>query len=1502
MLINRHSYKYAIRILAVTLSIVFCLSGSVVLPQSSVGFQSDDSACSNLAVMSANERDMPHEMRATAYRELFQDKLAPIYGGKNAWDKVLEDLSGKIGFSIPGSARFQIKDIWSKFIDANQTLVKEGNDYIEKDLKAQGKVTAETIEKLSEISSRFTFPKELELFIRAHTDDLRGWVIARSSGRNEDSYLRNLAGIFISPRRKDERLVVQGVKEIFKHAIERIWITENKSESKTEGIPNTLTADEGFGILIQPFLQFDASGTAMTNLYGYASIEAVVGDADMAVRGIHANTSQFLFRKSDPSKFEYNPSFLTIPYQCRVKGTEYCVENNSEEMRTLIDSYPKINGKFSPVNEAQARELYRVIAALEDEIGVPLDVEWGFREGKLYIIQIRPIIGDFRKPLVGVSAELQTKQKIAQTPIALGHTAPNGFTGRMVVVGNNVPRGIIQQFEDEFGSEYIRVQSDIASSVLGSKTKAKVLVDPEQGSRQAHNINLVTSRISAGEFAYCNGPILKNDLLQSLDFVPHPKFQGVWVSDQEVTYFADGLKGVFYKSDTKTETLKQGDNYNRQAALINFHDKVRDSWLKDDIGMPEHAWILETMQIFRYGAHFGRSIEEMFIDMRHEENCNLDFVQRKLLALDYNESDFGMIQYELGLLDEALSFPLYPSHWESLRIRGFKNILFLKGISEKLKEEAQPRQETIIPQKYVVLLLDPYNLKKPAKTQLEKSVEGAQVIRVSSEELLNQGGEKLKILPDQLPAIKTADTISAIYIRLNTYYDFASLFTVLTKIRRENPDALIIIDGNTLYGDEFKRFTKKYGQVILKTGGVFEDHEIIKLIQEDHFKWTERRRAAQDQQATVQAGAPTKPEKLAVLWIEPEDREIKGVEGRIAQNFSGNNEYEFVYAKTMKEAVTKMQERKFDIAAFDLLVWHDEDYMLKYSDGLKNIPNLYAVTLEGEHVSLMELHAMFEEDANRVEIIHKPQDIGMERFGVKYDQYSYVNKLILVFKSLRQQQIDAYEQALAAWELTQPKEPIKPEGVSILFVSDDPDNEFYATDYFGKIAGAKVKICFNAGDAIEYAKSNRVDVAIADYNIPMANERSEDTTYSAANIQAVLTTAKEAAATSNHSVAFVVFSAWFEKHQEAALKGISGSVQLFRATEPGLFQKCISVIKQTQQKLLEDYDRALAVWRAAQPQKTTEKEPSATKGQTIFVLADSSAEAMALAKFIEQKKGEACTVIPMDSIWYLERELGKNSPNIVIADIIVDDKPEAERIMQLAKAKNPGVKFIFTNEEAAIVETRPKGDNILAVLEKPFHFRNVLSVLSGSYADEAETARKPATSAVSARGALEVLPQEWRDGNLKATEIITELSRLLQIKNVLEQEKSTFIFSEKVTFDNGLGVLLPKIAKSGMKIAVVATNDRQRALIDELNQGKPESERIIYADTITDIRTKIHTARYYYFKVTGDPDTDLQGITTFDITEIVKKIIDALGKVCGIVERERIELLHETARKFAEAA
>jgi 4-alpha-glucanotransferase len=179
---------------------------------------------------------------------------------------------------------------------------------------------------------------------------------------------------------------------------------------------------------------------------------------------------------------------------------------------------------------------------------------------------------------------------------------------------------------------------------------------------------------------------------------------------------------------------------------------------------------------------------------------------------------------------------------------------------------------------------------------------------------------------------------------------------------------------------------------------------------------------------------------------------------------------------------------------------------------------------------------------------------------------------------------------------------------------------------------------------------------------------------------------------------------------------------------------------------------------------------------------------------------------------------------------------------------------------------------------------------------------KPVSGLKESVGAL---PEEWLndDSKLNIAEFFEYLFGLPRSNNrILEQDKTAFIFSENVTFSNGVGVFLPKLVKSGMRVAVIATNERERALIDGLNQDKPDDEKIICAGTIIEARIKARMARCYYFKVSGDPDTDLQDVTTFDITEIVKKIIDALGKVCGIVERERLELLHEAAQKFAEAA
>jgi len=133
------------------------------------------------------------------------------------------------------------------------------------------------------------------------------------------------------------------------------------------------------------------------------------------------------------------------------------------------------------------------------------------------------------------------------------------------------------------------------------------------------------------------------------------------------------------------------------------------------------------------------------------------------------------------------------------------------------------------------------------------------------------------------------------------------------------------------------------------------------------------------------------------------------------------------------------------------------------------------------------------------------------------------------------------------------------------------------------------------------------------------------------------------------------------------------------------------------------------------------------------------------------------------------------------------------------------------------------------------------------------------------------------------------------------REKSLLIFSEKVTFEHGLGAMLPSLAQSGIRVAVVAPHKKERQIIDELNQGKGEDHRIIYGDSVVQIVASVTGERNcYYYKVKGDPLVDMRSVITHDITHMVEEIIKALGEAFGIVESETEKF--RRARAFLQAA
>ncbi|MCQ9206725.1 MAG: hypothetical protein NG740_02435 [Omnitrophica bacterium] len=1017
--------------------------------------------------------DIPPGARAMSRERVSEEfeKGAEVLGGKGSWSNITETLAEEIGFKTPSSTYIAIQEVWGGFIEANRDLVVQGNKLIQDDTANNGEVSGEILTHLRKIIQRFTLPEELaDGLIKPRTSQLKGWIIDRSSGRREDSFIRNLAGIFISPKRRDERLVVQGIKDIFDQAMGVIWLRTARDiygnyrpVPRQEGIPNVLSAEEGFGVLVQPFLSFDASGTAMSNLYGHTAIEAVCGDADMAVRPVHANVTQFLFEKGQDSSsavFEYNPTFLRTPYDMRLKGKEYCAATNLQEMEEVMTGFPKINGIFSPVDEAQAKELNRVVNALEDKIGAPLDIEWGFLDGELYIIQIRPIIGDFRKPLVEASAELREKASIAQTPISLGHTSQDGFTGRTVLFGDNVSRDTVKQFEEELGENYIRVQTDVASAVLGKETRAKVLVDPDQGSRQAHNINLVTGRIGSGEFAYCNGPILKDGLLNNLHFMPHPELEGVWISGEEVTYFSDGLRGRFY---SLRERVATAGHVPADDARIQMMDVLR----REILDLPEEPVdemerIEKIISRLNLGLFYDYWKTQYFYwnEERERERDSRNFIHTFEDSLTHKQKEEHIERLER--LKAILELPLWPEEW-NLRWLGLlrritKFIDDYKSHNEKRESRrAMPRNDN-----FRAVIFDCHGNNFGVVENNLSSWEHCAVTRVPGDFWDSFTG----ILSDY------EDDVDFVLIHMGGRDYEARVIEVVERIKQRNPEALVMVESRW---------------------ETSSDEEIVKMVEERYCRWEDKHKQEIEEQRrqAQQKPKPKRPEKLRVLFVNDfyAERDVMetlaghrlGLE-KLGPGHYADGEYDLKIVRNQQDAI--------DVLSREEVHYVIVDWLLPTGVAVANnpvepglgpqAPVLLLRKIRELNIQRLGIHTALEDYYSEALDYFEESSIDVQRYPMEGESR------IRCIKEARQQQLESYEKELTEWQAAQPQLPGKPEypeKLRVLIIEDDESlAERYRTD-MPRHAGDEYEfiVVNNMQQARVEVGDNKIDYCLADW-------------------------------------------------------------------------------------------------------------------------------------------------------------------------------------------------------------------------------------------------------------------------------------------------------------------------------------------------------------------------------------------------------------------------------------
>jgi len=1202
-------------------------------------------------------------------REIFEDN-AGVFGGKGSWSRIIEKLAEKIEFFIPPSRYITIQEVWGEFIKANHKLVSKGNRLVRKDTRIKGAVSRQTLDRLEELIQRFTFPEKLNSLINERTTGLKDPIISRSSGKWEDSFIRKLAGIFISPKKKDRRLVPCAVREIFDQAVETIWIAQN-SEKRVEGIPNLLDAGEGFGVVIQPFLHFQKSGTIRSNFHNHLVIEAVCGDASSAVRGNYANTASYTFDRENPEDFRYDTAFLEMPYEFVYKGKRYCRSENPEEMlglwNELYPAAPEADKASSrhcpPLKEEEAREVYRVAAKLEKEIGTPLDIEFGFLDGKLYIIQVRPDTGDFSKKLVKKAEKLKDKKLLASTNVTIGQTGPEGFTGSVILVSGTVTNEEILSFEKKFDQEYIRVQPDAASGAYlraGRAQKARVLVDPYFGSRNAHNVDLIIEGIYRGEFSYCSGPKLREGLAE-LDFWPVIGYPGIWRASEQLTYFSDGLNAEFLIDETQ-------------------RSKKRISCLEEAL-----------LAVFR--ENMGKFFDKKFILSFKEKLLDMDDAAFRSTLLVTFDRSFEKIAVSgvIDCMDESF-FLIFADD------KLFDD--WLEG-----KAEAPPAGlNAFIPvEEYLLDLKEKFG---PEKWET--------YIDLFIRKLKNTAG--LPILPEEwaAPGVKAAG-------------DIVSRILGFEKSLRQG-DLARYIEGKK---DRVRKKRGRNKKINLAVKRIAERYD--KLIKRPGIKkWLKK------QEEREGAGLPPEePEKLRVLFFD-DDRALKD----LSESRFSPEEYAFFGAETHTEAVDMLDKEDIYCLVFDVTVPLKESetpaICRLFDDKLRDIPRMLAISGMPDYRIKENIHERYDQKIlKKIDIFEKTGDS--------------VEELISRIQKYRQRQIEEYEKALSKWRAAREnglkEKPLPPEEIKVLLVVDNLDVADYLLDKFGTATKAgNIKHCVYVKDAIEYLQKKRVDVLFVDCNLPF----EKDAQIEEKGIFTILDLAAGKAGSGNRDISLYAFSGY--DNLFANIKKRYKNVKTMEIRE--LYENAARIVREERRKQIEVYEKVLARYQ------TREQAAAEEKSGSIFIINNSFSEAGELAGVIKEELGDMPIVV-IDSIWKLERELVSNNPVLVVTDDIVEGKHNLSKILKKITAKNSETKFVITSSEATIMsKKRYKNKNIVAIVEKPFYFQEILSILKEEILDEKPELKKASLNEEEAEAIRENIQQLAPITREEIVNIIDEINKV----------------------------------------------------------------------------------------------------------------------------------------------
>lgn len=202
----------------------------------------------------------------------------------------------------------------------------------------------------------------------------------RSSSPEEDLESASFAGIYETVLGVTDGSLGEAIKTCFASALEERVVAYKRERGYDVSEPK-------IAVIVQQQIDSDVSGVAfslnpVTNCYDQAVINANFGLGDTVVDGT-VTPDQYIVDKVSHKVLDMAMGTKEVSRHIRASGG----------IETKTPSSPA-----HTLSAEQVREVASLASRVETELEKPVDIEWAYENGQLYLLQARPITGYYRLP------------------------------------------------------------------------------------------------------------------------------------------------------------------------------------------------------------------------------------------------------------------------------------------------------------------------------------------------------------------------------------------------------------------------------------------------------------------------------------------------------------------------------------------------------------------------------------------------------------------------------------------------------------------------------------------------------------------------------------------------------------------------------------------------------------------------------------------------------------------------------------------------------------------------------------------------------------------------------------------------------------------------------------------------------------------------------------------------------------------------------------------------